>query len=75
MEAILATQSVGISELALNHTAVIESAEGGAIAVLDWNKPVASCCRLACTKRCLTDSKTTRWGSLAGRGKMTPQSR
>jgi antitoxin StbD len=41
MEAIHATQSVGISELKLNPTAVIESAEGGAIAVLNRNKPVA----------------------------------
>jgi len=41
MEAIHATQSVGISELKLNPTAVIESADGGAVAILNRNKPVA----------------------------------
>ena len=41
MEAIHATQSVGISELKLNPTAVIENAGGGAVAILNRNKPVA----------------------------------
>jgi antitoxin StbD len=40
MEAIHATQSVGISELKLNPTAVIESADGVAVAILNRNKPV-----------------------------------
>jgi antitoxin StbD len=41
MEAIHAIQSVGISELKFNPTAVIESADGGAVAILNRNKPVA----------------------------------
>lgn len=41
MEAILAHVSVGISELKLNPTAVLENAEGGAVAILNRNKPVA----------------------------------
>lgn len=41
MDAIHATQSVGISELKLNPTAVIEGADGGAVAILNRNKPVA----------------------------------
>ena len=40
-EAIHATQSVGISALKLNPTAVIESADGRAVAILNRNKPVA----------------------------------
>jgi len=41
MEAILADQSVGISELKLNPNAVIEAAHGQAVAILNRNKPVA----------------------------------
>ncbi|MDB5831448.1 MAG: type toxin-antitoxin system prevent-host-death family antitoxin [Caballeronia sp.] len=41
VDAIHATQSVGISELKLNPTAVIEGADGGAVAILNRNKPVA----------------------------------
>ena len=40
-EAIHATQSVGISALKLNPTAVIESADGREAAILNRNKPVA----------------------------------
>jgi len=40
-EVIHATQSVGISALKLNPTAVIESADGRAVAILNRNKPVA----------------------------------
>lgn len=41
VDAIHATQSVGISELKLNPTAVFEGADGGAVAILNRNKPVA----------------------------------
>lgn len=41
MESILASQSVGISELKVNPNAVIEGAHGHPVAVLNRNKPVA----------------------------------
>ena len=41
MESIHATQSVEISELKLSPTAVIESADGGAVTILNCKKPVA----------------------------------
>lgn len=41
MESILATQSVGISELKVNPNAVIEHSNGQPVAVLNRNKPVA----------------------------------
>jgi antitoxin StbD len=41
METLLARVSVGISELKLNPTAVLDGADGGAVAILNRNKPVA----------------------------------
>lgn len=41
MESMLARVSVGISELKANPTAVLDGAEGEAIAILNRNKPVA----------------------------------
>lgn len=41
MESILASQSVGISELKVNPNAVIEGAHGHPVAILNRNKPVA----------------------------------
>jgi antitoxin StbD len=41
MEAVLAPNSVGISELKSNPTAVLEAAGGMPVAVLNRNKPVA----------------------------------
>jgi antitoxin StbD len=41
MDAILASMSVGISELKANPTAVFEGAAGMPVAVLNRNKPVA----------------------------------
>jgi len=41
METLLARVSVGISELKLNPTAVLEQSEGEAVAILNRNKPVA----------------------------------
>lgn len=41
MKSILADQSVSISELKANPSAVIEQAEGQPVALLNHNKPVA----------------------------------
>jgi antitoxin StbD len=41
MEQILADQSVGISELKANPNAVIDGADGCAVAILNRNRPVA----------------------------------
>lgn len=41
MDVILATSSVGISELKANPNAVLKSAEGMPVAILNRNRPVA----------------------------------
>jgi mRNA-degrading endonuclease RelE of RelBE toxin-antitoxin system len=74
MEAIHAIQSVGISELKFNPTAVIENADGGAVAILNRNKPVAYLL-LTSMKRCSTGWKTMNWPTLSAQGRTNCWSR
>jgi len=43
MEEVLATSSVGISELKSNPTAVLEASGDKPLAILNRNKPVGTC--------------------------------